>query len=133
MPRAALVMLGDLYADAGSALAPRAAQIRTLIDAPHGDAHRFRPHDLEDVLPAIARQFVAHGTRGWLFGMRSASRPSVAFQTASGGRLIVDVGISTASAKPPKTLVKSRAMRPERGWHASCVTLAGEHARGIGP
>jgi DNA polymerase III delta prime subunit len=75
MPRAALMMLGELYADAGAALAPRAAQIRTLIDALHGDGHRFGPHDLEDVLPAIASHFVSHGTRGWLFGMHSASRP----------------------------------------------------------
>jgi ATPase family protein associated with various cellular activities (AAA) len=75
MPRAALVMLGELYADSGAALAPRAAQIRTLIDALHGDGPRFGPHDLEEVLPAIARHLVTQGTRGWLFGMQSASRP----------------------------------------------------------
>jgi ATPase family associated with various cellular activities (AAA) len=75
MPRAALAMLGDFYANAGPAMQPRAAQITTLIKALHGDGRCFRTEDLEDVLPAIAGYLVTQGTRGWLFSMHAASRP----------------------------------------------------------
>jgi hypothetical protein len=75
MPRAALAMLGEFYANAGPAMELRAAQITTLINALHSDGRRFKPEDLEDILPEMARHFVLHGTRGWLFSMHVASRP----------------------------------------------------------
>lgn len=75
LPREALAMLGEFYANAGPAMQPHAAQITTLIKVLHGDGRCFRPEDLEDVLPAIARHLVTHGTRGWLFSMHVAGRP----------------------------------------------------------
>ena len=75
MPRAALAMLGQFYANAGPAMQPRAAQITTLIEVLDGDGRRFAAGDLEDLLPAIARHLVTHGTRGWLFSMHGNGRP----------------------------------------------------------
>ena len=75
MPRAALAMLGQFYANAGPAMQPRAAQITTLIEVLDGDGRRFAAGDLEDLLPAIARHLVTQGTRGWLFSMHGNGRP----------------------------------------------------------
>ncbi|MBI4725282.1 MAG: AAA family ATPase, partial [Rhodomicrobium sp.] len=75
LPKPAIEMLHKLYLKAGPALQLRAAQLATLIAALHGDGRRFRKSDLEEVLPAIVRHLLAHGTRGWLFTAQYTSRP----------------------------------------------------------
>ena len=74
-PKAALTLLHELYIKAGPAMQLRAAQLATLIAALHGDGRKFGKGDLEEVLPAIVRHLLAHGTRGWLFTAQYTSRP----------------------------------------------------------
>ena len=75
MPKPALGMLHGLYAKAGPAMQLRAAQLATLIAALHDGGRRFGKGDLEEVLSAIVRHLLGHGTRGWLFTAQYTSRP----------------------------------------------------------
>ena len=75
LPRPALDMLHRLYAEAGPRMRLRAAQLQTLISALHGEGRRFGKADLEELLPAIVRLLLAHGTRGWLFTLQYTMRP----------------------------------------------------------
>ncbi len=75
MPKPALTLLHELYVKAGPPMQLRAAQLATLIAALHSDARRFSKGELEEVLPAIVRHLLAHGTRGWLFTAQYTGRP----------------------------------------------------------
>ena len=75
LPKPALEMLHGLYVRAGPRMHLRAAQLATLIAALHGEGRRFGKGDLEEILPAIGRHLLAHGTRGWLFTLQHTSRP----------------------------------------------------------
>ena len=75
MPKAALDMLHGLYVKEGPGLRLRAAQLATLTAALHGDGRRFAKNELEDLVPAIVRHLLAHGTRGWLFTAQHTSKP----------------------------------------------------------
>ena len=75
LPRPALDMLHRLYAEAGPGMPVAAAQLQTLISALHGEGRRFGKADLEELLPAIVRHLMAHGTRGWLFTLQYTMRP----------------------------------------------------------
>ncbi|PXW94401.1 ATPase family protein associated with various cellular activities (AAA) [Sphaerotilus hippei] len=74
----ALDFLADLYLQAGSALAGRAAQLRGLVHAlRHGaQGQRFAPgSELEALLPALLRYLIDDGRRGWLFAANTEGKP----------------------------------------------------------
>ena len=75
LPKPALEMLHGLFVRAGPRMQLRAAQLATLIATLHGEGRRFGKGDLEEILPAIVRHLLAHGTRGWLFTLQHTSRP----------------------------------------------------------
>jgi hypothetical protein len=76
LPVEALAFLAELYADAGSALAGRAAQLNALVAALRSDAHRFQAGEpLENVLPALIRFLSEDAQHGWLFAVNVAGKP----------------------------------------------------------
>ncbi|MGJ4964811.1 ATP-binding protein [Bradyrhizobium sp. HKCCYLRH3061] len=72
---AELDFLRDSYQKAGPEWHARAAQIATLQRAFADSGARFAEHELESVLPAIARYLISGAIRGWMFTANVASRP----------------------------------------------------------
>ncbi|CCD96896.1 fragment of putative ATPase, AAA family (part 1) [Bradyrhizobium sp. ORS 375] len=67
--------LRDFYQQAGPEWHARAAHIATLQRAFSDSGTRFSEHELEQVLPAIARYLISGAIRGWMFTANVASRP----------------------------------------------------------
>ena len=70
-----LAFLGNLYKQAGPAMQARAAQLSTLQKALNDDGVKFKPTDLEMVVPAIVRYLLTDAIRGWLFTANVTSKP----------------------------------------------------------
>ncbi len=76
LPVDALDFLARLYEDAGTALAGRAAQLRSLATALRGDEQRFHAgSEVEALLPALAQHLANGGRRGWLFATNAEGTP----------------------------------------------------------
>jgi hypothetical protein len=76
LPLDALAFLAKLYADAGAALAGRAAQLQGLVAALRSELPRFRQGEsLEGVLPALVRYMAQGSERGWLFAANMDGKP----------------------------------------------------------
>jgi hypothetical protein len=67
--------LEELYRGSSPEMRARAAQLATLRAALQAGGMRFKPDDLEMVLPALVRYLTAHAIRGWLFTASAASKP----------------------------------------------------------
>ncbi|CAL75714.1 putative ATPase, AAA family [Bradyrhizobium sp. ORS 278] len=72
---AELDILRAYYQNAGPEWHARAAHIATLQRAFSDSGTRFSEHELEQVLPAIARYLISGAIRGWMFTANVASRP----------------------------------------------------------
>ncbi|ACB94817.1 ATP-binding protein [Beijerinckia indica] len=70
-----LDFLRNIYEQAGPDYRTRAMHLLTLHKALSGGGERFKPEDLENVVPAIARYLATDGIRGWLFTSHVANRP----------------------------------------------------------
>ncbi len=66
--------LTGLYRLAGPQHAARVAQLSGLQQALAGGGRRFRPEQLEEVVPAIADYLLQDGVRGWLFSASVSQR-----------------------------------------------------------
>jgi len=67
--------LRGIYETAGDAYATKAAHLSTLQKALAFEGERFKPEELENVVPAIARYLAVDGIRGWLFTANVTNRP----------------------------------------------------------
>jgi hypothetical protein len=72
---AELDFLRGLYADGGSELRARGAQIATLQKALREGGRRFEAEELEMAVPAIARYLAEGSTRGWVFSASITGKP----------------------------------------------------------
>jgi len=70
-----LNFLQGLYKKAGTEMQGHVALLSTLQKAMNDDTVRFEEHDLEMLLPAIARYLINDAIRGWLFQTNAAGKP----------------------------------------------------------
>lgn len=70
-----LDFLQDLYKKAGTEMQGHVALLSTLQKAMNDDTIKFEEHDLEMLLPAIARYLINDAIRGWLFQTNVAGKP----------------------------------------------------------
>ncbi|MDI1278171.1 ATP-binding protein [Methylobacter sp.] len=70
-----LSFLQSLYKNAGTEMQGHVALLSTLQKAMNDDTVKFEEHDLEMLLPAIARYLINDAIRGWLFQTNVAGKP----------------------------------------------------------
>jgi hypothetical protein len=70
-----LNFLQGLYKKAGTEMQGHVALLSTLQKAMNDDTVKFEEHDLEMLLPAIARYLINDAIRGWLFQTNVAGKP----------------------------------------------------------
>lgn len=70
-----LSFLQTLYKKAGTEMQGHVALLSTLQKAMNDDTVKFEEHDLELLLPAIARYLINDAIRGWLFQTNVAGKP----------------------------------------------------------
>ena len=70
-----LSFLQTLYKKAGTEMQGHVALLSTLQKAMNDDTVKFEEHDLEMLLPAIARYLINDAIRGWLFQTNVAGKP----------------------------------------------------------
>jgi len=70
-----LSFLQSLYKKAGTEMQGHVALLSTLQKAMNDDTVKFEEHDLELLLPAIARYLINDAIRGWLFQTNVAGKP----------------------------------------------------------
>jgi len=70
-----LSFLQSLYKNAGTEMQGHVALLSTLQKAMNDDTVKFEEHDLELLLPAIARYLINDAIRGWLFQTNVAGKP----------------------------------------------------------
>jgi len=70
-----LAFLSELYADAGPAMAARAAQIATLSEAVAGAGRRYGEGELERLVTDVTEYLLEGAIRGWLFKADAGGKP----------------------------------------------------------
>ena len=75
LPDNVIMRLEALYQQAGPNMKANAAQLATLRKARNDDGIKFRPEELEKVLPALIRYLLTDGIRGWLFMINISDKP----------------------------------------------------------